>query len=78
MTFHLYKPDSGKHKNWREMALVTFVKGTMLYAVGTTHTIDGHGERKMPSNADKRRITTIHRRPCINAGQGGNTPTNVG
>ena len=48
-TFKLYPSDSGKHKNWRDMALVTFVKGTVLYAVGTTHTIDGQKERSLPS-----------------------------
>ena len=37
----------GKNKKWRQQMLVTWEQGSILYAIGCTHTIDGKGDRKL-------------------------------
>ena len=59
--------DSSKKKAWRECMVVTWKQGSILYAVGCTHTIDGQGDRKLPTKGDIR-ISGGRKGPCINAG----------
>ena len=61
-------PDGdGKKKKWRESMVVTWKQQSILYAIGCTHTIDGQGNRKLPTPKITR-ISDGGKSPCINAG----------